>query len=180
MKNVSAVQVESTQAEAASFCQPHLVSDWEVLSRLEKGPIGRRHDDGSVSVDRSESADLLLYGPYWRLVRGRYRLELRCRVRRARWHSQPVLGIEVIVQNRVQQTWRDFTADELGAGRGTIDFEVPPELGADTGGEARFEFRLYHLRNADLTIDAIDLHHLEEGDAIALSGISTCETDRIS
>src|SRR6516164_934001 len=149
MKNVSAVQAETTQTEATSFGPPHLVSDWEVLPRLEKGHIGRRHEDGSISVDRSEPADLLLYGPYWRLVSGRYRLKLRCRVRRLRWHSQPVLGVEVIVQNRVQQTWRDFTVDELALGEGTIYFEVPPELGADTGGEARFEFRLYHLRNAD-------------------------------
>jgi hypothetical protein len=165
MKNVSAVQVESTQAEAASFGPPHLVSKWEVLPRLEKGHIGRRHEDGTISVDRSEPPDLLLYGPYWRLVSGRYRLELRCRVRRPRWHSQPVLGVEVIVQNRVQQTWRDFTADELASGEGAIDFDVPPELGADAGGEARFEFRLYHLRNADLTIHAVDLHRLKEADA---------------
>ena len=164
MKKVSAVQVESTRA----FGPPHLVSDWEVLPRLEKGRIGRRHKDGTISVDRSEPPDLLLYGPYWRLVTGRYRLEVRCRVRRPRWHSQPVLGIEVIVQNRVQQTWRDFTADELATGAGTIDFEVPPELDADAGGEARFEFRLYHLRNADLTIDAVDLHRMKEADAAEL------------
>jgi len=168
MKNVSAVQVESTHAEATSFGPSHLVSDWEVLPRLEKGHIGRRHEDGTISVDRSEPPDLLLYGPYWRLVRGRYRLEVRCRVRRPRWHLQPVLGVEVIVQNRVQQTWRDFTAEELASGEGTIYFEVPPELGADAGGEARFEFRLYHLRNAQLTIDAVDLHHLKEADAAAL------------
>ena len=166
-KNVGAVEVESTEAETAPINQLHLVSEWRVLPRLEKGRIGRHRDDGSVSVGRSEPADLLLYGPYWRLASGCYRLEFRCRVRRPRWRSQPVLGVEVIVQNRVQQAWRDFTADELASGEGTIDFAVPPELGVDTGGEARFEFRLYHLRNADLTIGAVDLRRLTEVDAAA-------------
>jgi hypothetical protein len=78
------------------------------------------------------------------------------------------LGIEVIVQNRVQQTWRDFTADELASGEVTIDFEVPPELGVDAGGEARFEFRLYHLRNAELTIGAVVLRYLSDADAAPL------------
>ncbi len=166
MKNVGAIEVDAAQAETAPVDQL-LVSGWRVLSRLKKGRIGRRHDDGNVSVDRSEPGDFLLYGPHWKLVSGWYRLEFRCEARRPRWRAQPALGVEVIVQNRVQQAWRDFTVVELASGEGAIDFEVPFELGVDAGGEARFEFRLHHLHNADLTISAVDLRRLTEGDAAA-------------
>src|SRR5882672_5750612 len=138
------------------------VREWRVLHRLEKGRIGKRHADGSISVRRRERADTLLFGPFWRLPCGHYRLSFRCRVERPRLASQPVLGVEIIIQNRLQQAWRDFTADELRAGEGAVDFEVPPEFSLEGGEEARYEFRLIHLRNAGLTIGRVDLRQLDE------------------
>ncbi len=146
MKNVGAIEVEAAQAETAPVDQL-LVSEWRVLPRLEKGCIGRHRDDGSVSVGRSEPADLLLYGPHWKLVSGWYRLEFRC-------EAQPPLmacaarsqASKSSFKTRVQQAWRDFTVVGLASGERAIDFEkVPFELGVDAGGEARFEFRLHHL-----------------------------------
>jgi hypothetical protein len=142
--------------------------EWRVLHRLEKGRIGKRHDDGSVSVRRRERADTILFGPFWRLPCGSYRLTFRCHVWKPRLVSQPVLGAEIIIQNRLQQAWRDFTTDELALGEAAIEFEVPPELSLEGGEEARYEFRLIHLHNADLTIDRVDLRQLDEGEIAPL------------
>src|SRR5207248_5762450 len=129
------------------------IRQWPVLSRLEKGRIGTRNAGGSVSVRRRERADTLLFGPFWRLPCGRYRLSFRCRAERARMPSQPVLGVEAIVLNRDQVAWRDFTAAELAGAAAAVEFEVPPELSLEAGEVTPFEFRFLHLHNADLTIE---------------------------
>lgn len=141
------------------------VREWPVLRRLEKGQIGTRADDGSVSVRRRERADTLLFGPFWRLPCGRYRLTFRCRAERPRMLAQPVLGVEIIVLNRDQQGWRDFTAAELAGGDAAVEFEVPPELSLEAGEVTPFEFRFLHLRNADLAIDMVELRQLDDGEA---------------
>jgi hypothetical protein len=166
MTSVHSVDTRSGEAKSAQIVEGQEARDWEVLSRLELGRVGQRRSDCSVFVDRSEPPDFLLYGPYWRLLSGHYRLAFRCRARRPRHRSQPVLGLEVIVQNRVQQAWRDFTADELASGEAVLDFEVPPALGVEAGSDARFEFRVYHLHNADLMIGSVDLHRLETAPAV--------------
>jgi hypothetical protein len=139
---------------------------WRVLHRLAKTAIGTRGLDGAVSLCRRERAGTVLFGPYWRLPSGSYRLGFRCRAGQPRLAGQPVLGVEIIALNRNQQAWRDFTAEELCSGDGSLDFEVPPPLSLEAGEEARFEFRFFHLGNADLTISAVDLRQLDEDAAL--------------
>ena len=139
---------------------------WHVLGRLEKTAIGTRGAGGVTSVRRREPAGCLLFGPYWQLRAGSYRLSFRCRPGKPRLPSEPVLGVEVIAMNRVQLAWRDLTAAELQGETGSLDFTVPPALGLGAGDEARLEFRFFHLSNADLTITAVDLQGMRGyGDA---------------
>src|SRR5438874_9254658 len=131
--------------------------EWCVIGRLEKTAIGFRGAGGVTSVRRRELAGCLLFGPYWQLRAGPYRLSFRCRPGKPRLPSEPVLGVEVIAMNRVQLAWRDLTAAELQGESGSLDFTVPPILGLGAGDEARLEFRFCHLGNAGLTITAVDL-----------------------
>jgi Polysaccharide biosynthesis enzyme WcbI len=140
---------------------------WDVLDRLEKSAAGTRLSDGSVAIGRSEPAGCVLYGPYWQLPAGSYRLSFACRVGSGRYRTQPVLGVEVILLNRVQQAWRDFTADELTGGAGEVLFEVAEEVSREAHNEGRFEFRFFHLGVADLAITASRLERLEPGEAAA-------------
>jgi hypothetical protein len=128
-----------------------------VLGRLEKASIGVRGADGVATVRRSETPGCFLYGPYWQLPSGAYRLNFRCRSGKPRMPSQPVLGVEIIAMNRVQLAWLDLTAGELRRETGSLEFSVPPSLGLGAGDEARLEFRFFHMGNADLTITAVDL-----------------------
>jgi hypothetical protein len=139
--------------------------EWHVLDRLEKTTIGVRGAGGVTSVRRRERAGCLLFGPYWQLSTGFYRLSFRCRPGKPRLPSEPVLGVEVIAMNRVQLAWLDLTAAELHDGTGSLDFAVPPILGLGAGDEARLEFRFFHLGNADLTITAVDLQGIKNEEA---------------
>ncbi len=130
-----------------------------ILPRLEKSAIGVRRADG-VMVSRREPAGCVLYGPHWQLPAGHYQLSFSCTAGPARMSSQPVLGVEVIVLNRIQQAWQDFTASELQTGSASILFEVPPALGLEGRNEGRFEFKFFHLGNADLRISTVDLTRL--------------------
>jgi hypothetical protein len=132
-----------------------------VLGRLQKTSIGVRGAGGSARVRRGEAPGCFLYGPYWQLPAGVYRLNFRCRCGKPRMPSQPVLGVEVIAMNRVQLAWLDLTAAELLGQTGPLDFLVPPSLGLGAGDEARLEFRFFHLGNADLTIAAVGLLALQ-------------------
>jgi hypothetical protein len=138
---------------------------WRVLGRLEKTAIGARAADGVTTVRRREPAGCLLYGPYWQLPAGDYRLKFRCRCGEPSIPGQPVLGAEVIAMNRVQLAWLDLTAEELEAETGSLEFSVPPMLGLGAGDEARLEFRFFHLGNADLTITGADLCGVEAEEA---------------
>ncbi|HYU11557.1 MAG TPA: WcbI family polysaccharide biosynthesis putative acetyltransferase, partial [Stellaceae bacterium] len=141
-----------------------------VLASLALEPISSRGSDGAVSVRRAEGAGCFLYGPFWRLAGGAYRLSFRCEVgrpRRARMAAAPVLGVEIIARNRDQRAWRDFTADELVAGAGSLDFGVPQQLSLEAAEDARFEFRFFHFGQADLWLHAVDLHHLDTGDDLS-------------
>ncbi len=133
---------------------------WRLLGQLDSAAIGQRAADGSIAVRRSEPAGCVLFGPYLHLPEGHYRLSFRCRSGAPRLTAQPVLGVEIIVLTRFQQEWRDFTAAELTAGVGSLDFEVPAEHSIEGENEGRFEFRFFHLGNADLAISAVDLERL--------------------
>ena len=136
-------------AAEAEFATP-TPDHWDVLDRLEKTSVGTRGSDGAVSVRRQEPAGCLLYGPYLHLPQGHYRLTFRCRCGAPQMAAQPVLGIEIIVLARFQQLWRDFTALELADGSGSLDFEVAAEHSLESENEGRFEYRFFHLGNADI------------------------------
>jgi len=145
---------------AGGTSAPGAAAHWRLLGRLENTAIGTRGADGTIAVRRSRLAGCILYGPHWQLPGGSYRLTFRCQAGAPRLASQPVLGVEVIVLNRLQQAWKDFTAGELGSGPASVEFEVPPELGLEAANEARFEFRFFHLGNADLVVSDIELASL--------------------
>jgi hypothetical protein len=160
---MSSVVAEPAVGVIASGQEPP--PHWPVLGRLEKTAIGSRAAGGVTSVRRREPAGCLLFGPYWQLRAGSYRLSFRCRPGKPRLPSEPVLGIEVIAMNRVQLAWRDLTAAELQGESGSLDFTVPALLGLGAGDEARLEFRFFHLGNADLAITAVDLQGIENTEA---------------
>src|SRR4029077_7000631 len=83
--------------------------------------------------------------PHRPLPPGTYRLSFRCQAGAARMAAQPVLGVEVIVLSRFQQSWRDFTAAELQSGGAALTFEVPREHSIDSADAGRFEFRFFHF-----------------------------------
>src|SRR5437868_13280975 len=135
---------------------------WSLLDRLENTAVGARLADGSTRVRRREPGGCILYGPYLHLPTGHYRLSFDCRAGKPRMNAHPVLGVEAIVLSRFQQGWVDFTAAELASGSGSMVFEVPPEHSLESDKEGRFEFRFFHLGNADLTITAVALERLPE------------------
>lgn len=138
-------------------------SSRDVLSLLENAGIGRRAPDGAITVRRGEPAGCVLYGPYLHLPQGRYRLSFRCRTAMPRFTAQPLIGVDIIVLNRFQLVWRDFTAAELAGGAGTLDFTVALEHSLEGGNEGRFEFRFFHLGNAGFAITAVTLDRLTSG-----------------
>jgi hypothetical protein len=127
---------------------------------LHKKVVGR--SDGTVSIAAHTEPLTVLHGPHLRLNEGFYRLRVQCEVGSPRRPLHPVLGVEIIAQNRFHRGWRDFTADELRMGQATLEFEVPPRLAADHDIDAPFEFRIMHLRNAGLTIRAIELQQIQD------------------
>ena len=125
-----------------------------LLPRLTKTSAGRRLENGSIKVEAREPQGYFLSGPLCELPTGFYLLDLRCRVGAPNAPAFPVLGLEVVASLKGQQAWRDFTAEELAGGGGTVAFFVPPDRGDDA---TRFNFRLYHFGNSDLEITAVDL-----------------------
>jgi polysaccharide biosynthesis acetyltransferase WcbI-like protein len=132
----------------------------DLLGLLENARIGRRAPDGAITVRHGEPAGCVLYGPYLYLSQGRYRLSFRCRAATPRFTAQPVIGIDIVVLNRFQLLWRDFTASELREGMCSVDFTVAPEHSLEGRNEGRFEFRFFHLGNAGFAITAINLDRL--------------------
>lgn len=156
---------EVGSADAAAGLPLSEPQQWDVLGRLEKGAVGVRDADGTVRAGVAETAGCLLYGPYWQLAAGVYRLTFACRIGAPRYRAQPVLGVEIILLNRVQHAWRDFTAEELAAGGGEVLFDVPEEVSREARNEGRFEFRFFHFGNADIAVTAIRLAAAEIGEA---------------
>jgi hypothetical protein len=151
---------ELTAAEAAPAPR-----EWRLLGRLAKGRIGVRQVNG-VTVRHSDPAGPFLYGgrPRLRLPSGRYRLSFCCRAGPPRMVSQPVLGVEVI-SAKVRgsgglRARSEFTSEALAAEWASLDFDVPPELSCESKDEVGFEFRFWHLGNADLTVSAVNLHEV--------------------
>jgi hypothetical protein len=164
MVSLTADLAGGTEARSQRPAEPAEGADgyWSLLERLENTAIGMRLADGSTRVRRREPGGCILYGPYLHLSAGYYRLSFRCRTGAARMTAQPVLGVEAIVLSRFQQGWADFTAAELAGGCGSMIFEVPPEHSLESDNEGRFEFRFFHLGNADIAISAIELERLPD------------------
>jgi hypothetical protein len=133
---------------------------WQLLTRMEPHRKVIRRWDGTVSVAAHTEPLTVLHGPHLRLNEGFYQLRVQCEVGSPRRPLHPVVGVEIIAQNRFHRGWSDFTADELRMGHGTLEFEVPPGVAADHGNDAPFEFRIMHLRNAGLTVRAIELRQI--------------------
>ena len=125
---------------------------------MEVREPARRWSDGSVSVVLLVPAQAFLYGPFLRLPRGRYRVSFRCRVRLPLQGDHPVMGLEVIAQNRMLRAWRDFTAADLRNCEQSLGFDVPLALSIEGGADAPFEFRFTHFGNAFLTMTEVMLH----------------------
>lgn len=139
----------------------HLRSAWQLLARMDMHENATRQPDGTVTISRWTRPVGFLFGPHLRLPQGRYRLRLGCAAERPRAPLQPALGVEIMAQNTVHRGWRDFTPRELQAGDATMEFEVTPDVAADNGIDAPFEFRIVHLENADLTIRSMQLEPID-------------------
>jgi hypothetical protein len=157
---------DATEWSGEQAASPATETAEPLLARMEVGAIGRRDADGCVSTRPFSRLGSLLYGPNLRLAAGRYRVHFRCRVGVPRRADLPVLGLEVIAQDRVQQGWRDWLAHELTNG-GSIDFEVPDALASRDSADIPFEFRLLHFGNARLTITSLSLGRLDPSDDAA-------------
>ncbi|MGH7052454.1 MAG: WcbI family polysaccharide biosynthesis putative acetyltransferase, partial [Stellaceae bacterium] len=134
-----------------------------LLDLLEKSAIAE-YREGRVTVRRRRPAGCFVYGPYWQIPAGHYRLRFCCAARRPLLAGEPALGVEILALGRFQQVWQDFTAGELEGGRAALAFAVPPELGPEGGSEVRFEFRFFHFGNADLALAAVMLDEAQGGD----------------
>lgn len=162
MSDSAATAAATFQAEPASPSDSHPRA---LLPIMEVREPARRWADGSVSVVVLVPAQAFLYGPFLRLAKGRYRVSFRCRVHMALQGDHPVMGLEVIAQNRMLRGWRDFTAADL-SGEQSLAFEVPHDLSIESGADAPFEFRFTHFGNTLLTMVEVTLHREEEaGDA---------------
>jgi len=141
---------------------------WRLLGRLRAKKTAKRHRDGAVAVTQRKHPECFLDGPpAFMLPQGRYQLQFLCSAGPAQRRGQPVLGVEVIVRDRHQLAWRDFTADELDRGAVTISFTVPPGLGDRHGGQAPFSFAFFHLGNSDIAVRAVELREIPEDAADA-------------
>ncbi|WP_156395782.1 WcbI family polysaccharide biosynthesis putative acetyltransferase [Bosea sp. Leaf344] len=128
-----------------------------LIATMEVREPAFRGRSGSVYVLLPVPAQIFLYGPFLRLAKGRYRLSFRCRTFVALQGNHPMIGLEVIAQNRALIRWRDYTAGDLQDGEQSVTFDVPDELGAESGTDAPFEFRFSHFGNAVFEMSDVTL-----------------------
>jgi polysaccharide biosynthesis acetyltransferase WcbI-like protein len=128
----------------------------QLLERMDKTERAQVENGGAVRIRQDQPPDCFLYGPYIRLDGGSYCLRFDCRSGMPRRPAEPVLGVEILAQNRVHLLWRDFTAAELRGGA-MMDFQVGKGLALDQGVDAPLEFKFYHLGKAELCIAGIEL-----------------------
>lgn len=128
-----------------------------LLPSMEVQMPGWRGPDGSISYSLLPPIRSMMFGPFLRLPAGLYCLELSVRPGNPWQAGQPILGLEIIAQNRVLQAWRDFTAEELSTGAQSIVFEVPHELSIESGADAPFEFRMTAFGTCAFTVTRLAL-----------------------
>src|ERR1700736_5519515 len=155
---ITAVDLQGIENMEARPAPPRI---WRVLGRLDGG--------------RS----------FLQLPAGHYRLEIRGDAGTPRMAAEPVLGVEITARrrwqddrwwswnsllglppsSRVQLAWRDFNSAELRCGAASFDFEVPAELALEGGQDIVIGLQLHRLRNAGLTIKAVDLRQITATEA---------------
>ena len=160
---------EATHPDAAAPSDLHAgafapdAEHWQVLPKLKANKSVKREEDGSITVSRDRMGDgCILYGPHWWLRSGAYRLDFQIAHAPPRMRAQPILGLEIIAQNRFRRNWFDFMAEELPGGQGSVTFAVPLEMGSEEGQEARFEFKFYQFANCDMSVRAVTLTRLRD------------------
>lgn len=113
----------------------------DVLPSMEVQIPGRRNADGSVSCLLLPPFRSMMFGPFLRLKTGRYYLELEAIPGTPIQRGQPIVGVEIIAQNRILQAWGDFTPAELKERPQRIYFDVPSHMGIESSADVPFEFR---------------------------------------
>ncbi|GGF51749.1 hypothetical protein GCM10007301_08990 [Azorhizobium oxalatiphilum] len=143
---------------------PDFSRERDILSTMEVRLPGRRKPDGTVAQDLVVPVRLFLYGPFLRLPAGRYALRFEGDFPAPLQKGHPLLGVEVIAQNRMLRAWRDFTHEELQTGDRTLLFEVPHALSMESGADAPFEFRFTGFGTARFTITGLTLRTASEAE----------------
>ncbi|MGU3495800.1 WcbI family polysaccharide biosynthesis putative acetyltransferase [Xanthobacteraceae bacterium A53D] len=144
---------------------PDFTQARDILSTMEVRLPGRRRPDGAVAQDFVLPVRLFLYGPFLRLPAGRYRLAFTGDFPAPLQKGHPMLGVEVIAQNRMLRAWRDFTHEELAAGERSLMFEVPHALSMDSGADAPFEFRFTGFGTGRFTLTGVTLQAIPQAEA---------------
>jgi hypothetical protein len=140
------------------------VSKWRLLGRLRRSSISGSQAGGVISVAAREPAGEIAahITPGLSLSSGSYCLRISCRAETPRATIHPVLEASVIARNRILHAWRDYTMDDLACGDTSLYFDVPPELGLDSGEAGEFDVKLMHCGNASLLVDAVELLRVQE------------------
>jgi hypothetical protein len=125
-----------------------------VLPALIRTDAATTRADGAVVVGRRGSS-AFLYGPYWTLDRGTWRLSFSCTIEEIGRPDDVFLGVEILLYNRFLLATVEFTARELANGTASLTFELGGSQAPDL--DAGVEFRFLHFRAARFTITSVTL-----------------------
>jgi len=131
----------------------------DALPFMHKGPLGRLDAEGRLVARARERGSALLYGPYWRLAGGLWRLSIA--VRTPARGVAPCLAVEIVADNRNLAAAAEFSPADCAAGELELVFAVSE---AQAAHRARFEFRILALGGADLTISSVALSPAAEAE----------------
>lgn len=129
----------------------------EALPALLRSNVGTTNPDGSVTVRRHEARHRFLYGPYWRLNRGTYRLEFACDIAEVDHAHDDFVGIEVVAQNRFLLAVAEFRQADLRHGKAGVTFRIADEFAQDLASDAMIEFRFLHYGAATFSVTSVTL-----------------------
>jgi hypothetical protein len=114
--------------------------------------------DGTAVTAIVGTPGLLLFGPYLPLRGGLYRLTLMTVVPDGHDPCDTLLSVRVTAGSAKTALWRDLVASDLATGSTTIDMTLPDD------GMAAWEFQITHNGRAHVTILALDLIRLRDGE----------------
>ncbi|MCY1669380.1 WcbI family polysaccharide biosynthesis putative acetyltransferase [Rhizobium sp. SL86] len=127
---------------ADTIISPLKTGGQDLLDKMEVQFPGYRNADGSISCVPFYPFRSMMFGPFLRLEEGRYSLDIAAMAGPCLWQHDPVIGVEIIMQNRFLRAFRDFTPAELNRGLHRIEFDVPHKLSIESGVDAPCEFRV--------------------------------------